>query len=89
MWPINRRKAIEQNFLSVTETQQKSLRYTLNKRKIKQPKSVESQDHIKISQFTKFEVLSLDCNYAEGFQKSEMGDDISELETPGWNLSDL
>ena len=30
------------------------------------------KDHIKISQFTKFEVLSLDCNHVEGFQKSEI-----------------
>ena len=29
------------------------------------------KDHIKISQFTKFEVVSLDCNHVEGFQKSE------------------
>ena len=28
------------------------------------------KDRIKISQFTKFEVLPLDCNYVEGFQKS-------------------
>ena len=28
------------------------------------------KDHIKIGQFTKFEVLSLDCNQVEGFQKS-------------------
>ena len=28
------------------------------------------KDHIKISQFTKFEVLSLDCNHVENFQKS-------------------
>ena len=27
------------------------------------------KDHIKISRFTKFEVLSLDCNHVEGFQK--------------------
>ena len=26
------------------------------------------KDHIKISQFTKFEVLLLDCNHVEGFQ---------------------
>ena len=29
------------------------------------------KDHIKISQFTKFEVLSLDCNHVEGYKKSE------------------
>ena len=29
------------------------------------------KDHIKICLFTKFEVLSLDCNHVEGFQKSE------------------
>ena len=31
----------------------------------------QKKDHIKISQFTKFEVLSLDCNHihVEGFQK--------------------
>ena len=29
-------------------------------------------DHIKISQFTKCEVLSLDCNHVEGVQKSEI-----------------
>ena len=27
------------------------------------------KDHIKISQFTKFEVLSLDCNHVGGLQK--------------------
>ena len=27
--------------------------------------------HIEISQLTKFEVLLLDCNHAEGFKKSE------------------
>ena len=46
------------------------------------------EDHIKISRFTKFEVLSLDCDHVEGFQKSEIletlyafGEVISELET--------
>ena len=29
------------------------------------------KDHIKIRQFTKFELLSLDSNHLEGFQKSE------------------
>ena len=29
------------------------------------------KDDIKISQFTKFEVLSLDCNHVEGFQKAK------------------
>ena len=29
------------------------------------------KDHIKISQFTKFEVLWSDYNHVEGFQKSE------------------
>ena len=29
------------------------------------------KNHMKISQFTKFEVLSFDCNHVEGFQKSE------------------
>ena len=29
------------------------------------------KDHIKISQFTKFVVLSSDCDHVEGFQKSE------------------
>ena len=29
------------------------------------------EDRIKIRQFTKFEVLSLNCNHEEGFQKSE------------------
>ena len=29
------------------------------------------KNHIKISQFTRFEVLSLHCNHEEGFQKSE------------------
>ena len=29
------------------------------------------KDHIKVSQFTKFEVLLLDCNRGKGFQKSE------------------
>ena len=28
------------------------------------------KDHIKIIRFTKFEVLSLDCNHVKGFQKS-------------------
>ena len=36
------------------------------------------KDHIKISQFTKFEVLLLDCNHVEGFQKLE------KLETYGF-----
>ena len=52
--------------------------------------------HINISQFTKVEVLSLDCNHVEGFQKSEkirdcmeLGDAISELETFVGNLGDL
>ena len=29
------------------------------------------KDHIKISQFTKFEVLSLDCNHVERFKKKK------------------
>ena len=29
------------------------------------------KDHIKIRQCTKFEVLSLDCNHVQGFQRSE------------------
>ena len=29
------------------------------------------KDHVKINPFTKFEVLWLDCNHLEGFQKSE------------------
>ena len=44
-----------------------------------------------ISQFTKFQALSLDCNHVEEFQKSEnyrlcmnLGDAISELETFVW-----
>ena len=55
-----------------------------------------SQDHIKISQFTKFEVLLLDCNHVEGFQISgklvtclDLRDAISELETLVWNLGDI
>ena len=32
---------------------------------------LHKKGHIKISQFTKFEVLSLDCNHVEGFQISE------------------
>ena len=32
---------------------------------------LERKDHIEISQFNKFEVLLLDCNHMEGFQKSE------------------
>ena len=32
---------------------------------------LHKKDHIKISQFTKFEVVSLDCNHGEGFQKIE------------------
>ena len=36
--------------------------------------SITRKDYIKISQFTEFEALSLDCNHAyiEGFQKSEI-----------------
>ena len=49
---------------------------------------------IKIS-LKMFEVLSLDCNKVDGFQKSEkletmdLGETISELETFAWILSDL
>ena len=32
--------------------------------------------HIKISQFTKFEVLSLDCNHVESFQKNRQNKDF-------------
>ena len=58
--------------------------------------SNHKKDHFKISQFAKFEVLSLDCNHVEGFQNSEklvtlygFGDANSELETFVWSLGDL
>ena len=38
--------------------------------------SPSQKDHIKIRQFTKFEVTSLDCNQVEGFQKLEKIRDI-------------
>ena len=31
----------------------------------------EKKDHIKLLSLPKFEVVSLDCNHVEGFQKSE------------------
>ena len=54
------------------------------------------KDHIKISQFTKFEIVSLDCNHVEDFQNIgknrdsiDLGDAISESETFVFNLGDL
>ena len=54
----------------------------------------KKDDHIKISQFTKFEPLSVDFNCVEGSQKSEklemdLRNSFSELETFVWNLGDL
>ena len=38
------------------------------------------KDHIKISQFTKFEILSLHYKRVEGFKKSEKLEALYELE---------
>ena len=53
------------------------------------------KDHTKITQFTKFEVLSLDYNHVEGFQKSDKLETLwiwgtpSQNETYVWHLGDL
>ena len=44
------------------------------------------KDQIKISQFTKFEFLSLDCNHEEGFQNSEKLETFYGLRGGGGHL---
>ena len=43
------------------------------------------KDHKEISQFTKFEVMLLDCNHAEGFQKLEILETVWICGTPSQN----
>ena len=47
------------------------------------------KDHIKVSQFTKFEVLPLDCNHVKGFQKSEKLDTLYRFERHHLRIRDI
>ena len=47
------------------------------------------EDHIKISRFTKFEVLSLDCDHVERFQKSEKLENLYGFEGRHLRIRDI
>ena len=50
---------------------------------------LQKKDHIKISQFTKFGDLSLDCNHVEGFQKSEIAETLYVFEGCNLEIRDI